>query len=162
MKCGGEIEDKLNDKGIPFALCKGCRPSKKARVNERDVQNPRQKKVDANDEVHFTETREFKVYALQVAGFIKRMDENESETYKGVTVGDIHRELGDANRAWTLDALNEIRTFRKWMVPERYTLRPPIVRSTPLSEARPFQPPPYRYKANEQPDGLGIPVRATI
>jgi hypothetical protein len=76
-------------------------------------------------------------------------------------LADIYREVGREHIEWTYEALHEIKASEVFVL-RRYTLRPPIVRSIPLSEAKPFQPPPRRYKANEQPAGLGIAMRATI
>jgi len=161
MKCGKEIEDReaVTKDGKAFASCISCRPSKKARVNIRDTEYPRVRKVDADDEPHFTETREFKVYALQIANFIRRADESTDENYKGVTLAEIYKAVGRKHVRWTYEALHEIKATELFVL-HRYTLRLPIVRSIPLSEAKPFQPSPRTYKVNEKP--AGMPARLSI
>lgn len=154
MKCGGEIEDKLNDKGIPFALCKGCRPSKKARVNERDVQNPRPRQVYDVD-YDYRDTKEFKAYALRVRTIVAR-------SIDGVTTADIHRELGTEHRHWTMDVLNGMENLETRLVlPTRYRIfTDRNVNDRPITRSPHIQILPSRTLV--QPDNASIYREARI
>jgi hypothetical protein len=55
------------------------------------------------------------------------------EAYKGVTIGQIHRQLGeDADRELTLSALDDAYVAR--LIPERYSYTAPKVRVVPADE----------------------------
>jgi hypothetical protein len=77
----------------------------------------------------------FDTYVDKVHAIIREADKTIDPTYRGVTIGFIHRALGDdVDRELTLAALHKAEIYRNGLIPERFTFKWPVARSIPPDE----------------------------
>lgn len=85
--------------------------------------------TDDYESQSWIDLEEFRQYALRLAEIIKAADKSKDPNYRGITVGEIHRQMGDTvNRAYTAAALDLLGLQASERVPTEYTFRLPPVK----------------------------------
>jgi hypothetical protein len=89
------------------------------------------------EQLPLAETEYGRQYVAKVKEIVRRADKiataYQMKSYRGITIGKIHRALGeDADRELTLTALGDAYVAR--LIPERYSYIQPQVRSIPPEE----------------------------
>lgn len=96
-------------------------------------------------------------YSKRVKQVIRQADKSRDPNYRGLTQGDINRELGDdADKVMTAHALRQLNVIEARLIPERYTFREPKVKLVDKHLWGQPAIPPTHYHV----DGKAYPERA--
>jgi hypothetical protein len=99
-----------------------------AAINKKPVALDRDGEAIDISDTHYGQT-----YIKAVRAIVERADKSTDPTYKGITIGEVHRQLGDnVDRSLTLIALSGC--HKRNLIPERFSFRQPPVRVLDPSE----------------------------